>query len=477
VPLDDPIYPKPATGGTGTSTLPSFGGYTTPTGTPYAQPTQQPITGNNPYDPRGNPDQWTTQQGMGFTYGMDPMSRLLGLQLLGLQGDERMAGTLLQNQIAQANSLRDFNTNALSTQYGFDARTLAENQYRDVDLKRQQEAQALRNVLAGLGSQYSNIARLDVHAGDVYGNQQQDLASLLARLNRERTSSWTGANENLALAGQRRDLGSQVNLAGFNQNSRANNSNATAAGSMLSAGYRDSRNELANQLNLADRDVSLQYQGASNTYDQSLRDIQNRFSAGVDSYDSGQRDAALGYKKSLGDNAFQREQLRLDEDARKAQNKQVNAMLDSVAREYGIKRENLSFTLQNGIDRLGIDLQQTLAGLARDFNSENAQRRAQAQMLAGQIMEMGQLSGQKPSTPPMIPSQSAVPSANLENTVARLPLIPDNWLSVDQGVTATRSRTSTKPIEQFNQELNNFTPGFFSTDPDWQAEARRRGLI
>lgn len=466
----------------------------TPYGVPYNSP-QYPTAPTNNL-PSGMPwyQQVTTIPRTGTTTtstsSLDPYTQLLMQQLRSTIGGYGTDALSYANQVNQANALRDFNANALNTQYGFDAATLAENRFRDVDLKRQQEAQALANALAGYGIEYRNYARLDDLAGQAFGNQQADLGQLLARLNRERGTAWTGANENLNLAGTRKDIGLENNLAGYNADQRQAQSQATARGAMLSSGYRDLKNELRTALNLADRGVQAQYTGAVNQYDQAIRNIQDQFAAGMDTYNTGQRDAMLNYNTRLGDTAYQRDKTLLDEKQTKEQNQQVNAMLDSIAREYGIKSENLKFTLQNGIDRLGIDLESTLTALASDFNSTNAQRRAQAQTLAAQILQMGQLTNQQqPQMPSLTTTSQQTQTQSPTLTQIRNALgigdinftgkwyDPRTWLNydVDNGVRTTASRTMTEQeLRDLDRRISNFEQGTFSTDPAWQAEYQRR---
>ena len=345
----------------------------------------------------------------GFGAGSsDPLTALLQQQLNMNRADSQVAGQFLATDTALANALYGHNVTGLRDQYGFDAGFLTNAAYRDVDLARQQAANEFNAGQRNVGLEFGNLARLAGLADSQLGNQYQTLEDLLGRTGIERTNAIEALNRNFNLAGDRYELGLGENRTAYNASDRRAVSDQTVRGSSLSAGARRSRDELVQQLNLANKGEELTYKGAEDDFDTGLSAADLRYRTGVDTYNAGMRNAELDFESSTGDLRHRGDQLRNQRDDAKANFDLRSKMIDSIADDYGIRADELKSTLNRGIDRLGIDLQSTLNQLAKDFQSSDVQRRANANAIMQQLIMAGQTGGGQQA--PRVPSSGMTPA-------------------------------------------------------------------
>lgn len=389
------------------NTPPAFGG------SPYTSPYQAPASGQPNYAiPGGNMTQFQGQWNTG-----DPLTALLRSQL----SDNTMQGTDASRRLTQdtglANALYGNQADYLNDQYGFDVGYMNNDYYRQVTLGKLGNDQDLAWRLANNALTLGDAARLDKLAGRQYNLNMDTADAGLARTNQGATNDYNRLVKGLGLASDVYDLGRDKNKSAFGASSRRAISDATRTGSSLSSGYRDVRHELADQLNQSDRGTELQFKGERNAFDAGIDTMNLNRQTGVDKYNTDTGQAGINLDRSLGEQQQTRDRAKLDADKARADHDLQDKMLGSVAKDFGIKADDLKSTLSNGIDRLGIDLQQTLSGLAADFASDSAQRRANANAIMAQLIQVGQLNAVKPAaTPAPQPTGSSTAAGQVPGT-------------------------------------------------------------
>lgn len=319
----------------------------------------------------------------------NPLTSLLEQQLRAITAGGELDRESFLSRIANANALNRLGVDQLNQQYGFDAARLANDRFRNVDLARQGIADQARADRAGYGAFLADLARQLGLAQDAFGLARRNAQADIGFAHRTLGSQIQGTNAARGLA-ERGLLGQRdQNQLAFRSANRGLQSDATARGGGLSAGFRDDRADLTRSRNLADREAQL-------GFDRSITGIESQERAnqiGFDERVAGARQradaAGLTLRSTTGDIDFRRGEAGRSFDAAEADRRRARAMIDSVAKDYGIRAEELSATLATGIQRLGIDLNDTIDQLTAGFNASDAARRAQAQSVMQAIISAG----------------------------------------------------------------------------------------
>lgn len=290
--------------------------------------------------------------------------------------------------------------------YATDRALLGERQYRDVDLARNNNAIDMNynGVMRGVLDERRGIR------GDVFSNQQGYLNDQTGFLNQSRQNAYSRFGSNDAFLGQQsKDLMAQYGFAGrqFDQDiqgafaqrdtqRRGATSDATARGAFGSAGFGDNIQDIQGQYDRSKDAATLGLDQATQGIDERDRAIGNdranlRFNytdttIGFDrdqrGIDKGHQDNKTGYQDDLA--TFRGQYAANDRDRGQLQN--VNKGLDSLAREYGIKGQDLKNQLDASITKMGLDLNETMTSLEQMLNSGNAQLQAQGMSFMQQMM-------------------------------------------------------------------------------------------
>ena len=300
----------------------------------------------------------------------------------------------------------DLGYDQLEQGYHTDRALLGERQYRDVDLAR-------RDNSAGLLNNANQRGVLDERRGirgTMFQNQQDYLNDQAGFLNRSQDNAYGRFQSNDAYLGQQgRDLMAQYGFAGreFAQNQegafanretqkRGATSDAAARGAFGSAGFGDNIQDIYGQYGRAMDENTLQLDRTNQSIDERDRAIGNdranlRFNytdttIGFDrdkrGLEKGHADNKTGYQDDLA--SFRGQYSSNDYERSRLQN--VDAGLDSLAREYGIKKQDLRNQFDNAVTKMGLDLNETMSSLEQMLNSGNAQLQAQGMSFMQQMM-------------------------------------------------------------------------------------------
>lgn len=391
-------------------------------GTMSAYGTGQYVSGSEPQGPNsGYSSSYNPQSGSGSTG--DPYLDFLRAMGVGYQGDQSAAGQGFDLQNMLAGGYRDLGVNQLNQQYGFDRARAGEHEYRDVDLKRLESDRAKQLLDEQLGADNANYQALAGFAGRGLGNTMGYLNEQGGFNQRDLQQAVDYLAQQGGFAGQALDLlrGGNETQRGFvgraqqgantrtqmarDEAGRAARGDQATRGSSLSQGAMAKRGELDKQLAAGFSDSQLTSDNAMAGLAQSDRTGELNYNEKIAGYNNQGANARLGYDEkaaSLG-NQGANAQLGYDEtisgidyDAGNTQRgydkdvgaiKDNNAYLDSVAREYGIGRDEMAASLKNGVEKLGLDYNQTLATIAQARGSSDAQFRAAGLALEQQALD------------------------------------------------------------------------------------------
>lgn len=321
-------------------------------------------------------------------------------------------GDLLQNQydsgVGFADARRAMAEEQLTQGAYLDRAMLDQRQYRDVDLARaDNSAGLLHNAnMRGVLDERRGIR------GDVFRNQQDYLNQQAGFINRAQDTAFNRFGTNDAYLGQQaKDLMAQY---GFNARSydqdiqsafaqrntqeRGARSDAAARGAASSAGFRDNLSDIYGQYQRGVSAADLTLDRGNQAVDERDRAIGNdranlRFNyadtvLGFDkdkaSLDKAHKDNLTGYRDDLA--TFRGQYSANDYERARMQN--VNKGLDSLAKEYGLKKQDIENQLKNAVDGLNLDYNEVVSQLGDALNSGNAQLAAQAMNFMRQMTAM-----------------------------------------------------------------------------------------
>lgn len=316
----------------------------------------------------------------------------------------------LQNRynlgVGEAGALRDLNRSILDQGLNTDLGLLGEREYRDVDLARER----LAGQQMDLGTYMDILAQRKGIRRDQFVTDRDYYTALNGLLGQERGLAYNQfqsndqyaagrAQDNLAQYGfAARDYATDMagNALSRDTSRRAATSDAAARGAFGSSGFRDNISDIAEQFGLnADQaqlaldranqqigeqdraigndrsNLAFGYQGRVIGFDRDAAGLTRAAATNYHSY----RDDLQGFRKQETDLAAQGRDLA-----------QTGKALDSLAREYGIKREDIQNQFQNSVTKMGLDYNSTLNQLNDMLASGNAELIARGMNFLTQLM-------------------------------------------------------------------------------------------
>lgn len=271
----------------------------------------------------------------------------------------------------------------LANDYWFNAARQGQQQYRDVDLAR------FRND--------NNIEQARRVYGTSRGTALADYGTTRGRLD----ANFRGDNRDFStldgFLGQQRDftgkqfgLARQGNQLQFDQASRGARDQAASSGSATSTGYGDTRSELARQLGLADGGARLTRDRDYAGNDKDRADLGSARTRTGDLY-------ANDTQGALNDRDFAIQRADNTLFGANADYKYNTAAIDSVAKEFGLSRQEMESAFNLGMDRLGLDFGTTMKRITEAQQSNNTARKAAGDALLAEVLFAAQSGGGAPS--------------------------------------------------------------------------------
>jgi len=342
-----------------------------------------------------------------------------------LQGQQNR-DDLISSQSAYQNNMRDqylqqYGTNMAMT-YELDA--LAREQMRqgyrtDKGILEQQKFRATElakaDNSAGLLHNSNMRGVLDTErglVGDEFSNRQNNLNNQTVNLNDTQRLSFDQYGVNDAFqAGRAQDLMAQYgfNARGFANEQeglfadratqmRANASNAAASGAFSSAGFGDNNQDILGQYSRGMDANTLSLDQRNQALDEQNRAIGNN----RENLSFGQQNAQIGFRQEGQNIDFQQDQNRLNTEGRynqltgqysandlqRSQLMSARKGIDSLAKEYGLRGQDLRNQLDNALTGMDIDVNQATIRLGEMLNSQNAQESAAAMQFMQQVASM-----------------------------------------------------------------------------------------
>jgi hypothetical protein len=287
---------------------------------------------------------------------------------------------------------------------------LAERRYRDVDLAGQDNRAGLLNN----SNQRDVLDQRRGIRGESFQQQQDFLNQQTGFVNDRATSAYNqfqstdqyGAQQSQDLMAQYgfagRQYGQEIQDAFANKatQTRAASSDAASRGAFGSAGYGDNVQDIAGQyqratdasslgldrtnegLDARDRDIGQQRKDLRIGYD----DQRTGFNQEVAGINDAQQRNNLGYRDDLA--SYQGQYS--TNDMQRTKLEAVDKGLASLAKEYGLKEQDMKNAFKNAMDKMGLDLTETNEQLAEMLNSGNAQLMAQATSFQQQAVALQQ---------------------------------------------------------------------------------------
>ena len=248
--------------------------------------------------------------------------------------------------------------------------------------------------------------------GQQFGDQQDYLNAQTGFLNDRQNNAFDrfGSNDQY-MAGQSQDLLAQYgfNARGYEQEvqgafadrntqQRASASNAAATGAFSSAGFGDNNEDIAGQyqrsvnasglgldrsneaLDVRDRGIGQDRANLAFNYG----DQQTGFASEAAGINNAQDRNRTGYESDLAN--FQGQYSANDRERNQLEN--VDKGLSSLAKEYGLREQDVRNQFENAVTGMGLDLQGTNQQLEQMLNSGNAALQAQALAFQQQMMAL-----------------------------------------------------------------------------------------
>lgn len=310
--------------------------------------------------------------------------------------------------LAMATGRTDFNQGVLRDSLSTDLGLLDQQRYRNVDLAR---------AGVGIDQNYLDTMRsVTQNQFGIQGEQHQGerdyINAMIGQLNERQRTAFDKYNVNDAYAAQQgvdnnRQLG--FNARGYEQDiqsafanrgtqQRMATSDAAARGAFGSAGFGDNIQDIYGQYDQARQAATLGLDQANQQVDERDRAIGNaRDNLGLDyrGQQTAFQEQQLGYGRAHMNNdtgyRMQGEQARgtlAGYDKQGAELQNVTKGLDSLAKEYGIKKQDLMNGFRNGVTKLNLDLADTQAQLEQMLSSGNAQLIQQGMNFMNQMVAL-----------------------------------------------------------------------------------------
>jgi hypothetical protein len=236
------------------------------------------------------------------------------------------------------------------------------------------------NANAGFDRAYlaNDRDRLNADYG-LYNAKNQNLGDQF-NISQRRFNDQLGQNQDRrGLAGRQFDLANtgannqyrsniDAALLQFDRTTRAQRSDATARGATLTPGFSADQSETGRARDLATRDAGFGRDqalgGAALTRDATMND--------------------LGYADRANQRAFDGDTSNYK--LAQEQQKRERSYLDNLARDYGVKAEQIEDALRRGAENLGMSWQETLSALAQDRSAAGNNYLASGQAATLQLL-------------------------------------------------------------------------------------------
>lgn len=308
--------------------------------------------------------------------------------------------------MASAQGRYDYGRGVLEQGAYTDRALLDQRQFRDVDLARQNTGidQNYLGTMRDVAGQQYGIAQ------QRFGDEQKHINDMIGQMNARQTTAFNRFNTNQAFLGQQAadnaqqygftsrafDQDVRGNMLQRETSKRAATSDAAARGAFGSAGFGDNIDDIMAQYGLSQEQAGLALDRANQQTDERDRGIGNdRKNLGFSYEDqqAGFREQGFGFDRAHQGNIrtaegdkqqFRGQMAGFDRDRDKLSN--VNAGLDSLAKEYGIKRGDIENQFKNAVTGMGLDFADTQTKLEQMMNSGNAALAQQAIAFQQQMM-------------------------------------------------------------------------------------------
>ena len=332
------------------------------------------------------------------------------MNTMSAYGDERMASRESNSVLdsAKAGELYTLALDELNQGFGVDMGLLGERRYRDVDLARNDNRNDIGylNTMRGITDQREGLTGQQFATDQDFNRQNYD------ELQTQKGTAYDRFMGNDAyMAGQAQDNASQYGFTArqydqdvqgaFSQRetqNRANMSAAAGAGAFGSAGTRDNRGDIMEQygqsLNSSGLTMDRQNQ-QTDEQDRAIGQSRNLNNLGYQDTQSGFRgqENQLQYQRTSQGNAYNQDlqgyaatRAGYNRDGSRLEN--VGKGLDSLAKEYGLKGQDIENQFQSAVTAAGMDLVEVNTSLERALASGNAADIQSATQFMYQMMSM-----------------------------------------------------------------------------------------
>lgn len=358
--------------------IPAYGppGPYQPNSTPAFSPNYQ-----GPYGPQGSPTSNVPSGG----YYFDGAGPAKDPNPQGLGGIQDLTTKYPANSVPgvpQDTTLRDYLAALLGRQAG-QYQTAADDSRLQADAVARITGISQGDLRSNTANQLQQLAEERVRNVEIaYGRTSDQWAA--ANRDWQQLQSYLGQQTGLASRtrssateyfGQQRGLASRAlglanDRAGFSRDTAIQDasSQSTAAGAYLSGAF-------TRPFDRAQQQYGFDTRGAQQANDSTLSSVSR-----------GERDTAIGYDRTLADidNARQTSYNQLTTKADET-NRQ-NAYISSLATSYGLRDEDMRNALEQGLRKLGLDSEASIARLTAAADANDAQAAAVASALAQQAV-------------------------------------------------------------------------------------------
>lgn len=308
--------------------------------------------------------------------------------------------------LGMAQARYDLGMDQLQSGLDIDLGILGQRRYRDVDLGRQDNAAALlhnSNMRGVLDTRRGLI-------GESFSTRQGYLNDQLGFIGDRQDLAYDRYQTNDAYLGQQakdlmaqygfasREYDTQIEEAFANRNTqqRAAVSDSAARGAFGSAGFGDNIQDIYGGYDRQTDRAGLQLDRTTQSIEERDKALGNQ----RDNLGFGYDEQVIGFNESIRNINNQHDQNRIgtqgayndltgqysanDLERTKLQN--VNKGLDSLAKEYGLREQDMRNQFNNAVDKMGLDLNETNQRLEQMLNSGNADIMAQGMNFMRQMM-------------------------------------------------------------------------------------------
>jgi hypothetical protein len=318
------------------------------------------------------------------------------------------AATSYQNQAGMATSLYELGLTEANQGFETDMGLLGERRYRDVDLARGNlgadqnyltNMRGITDARQGLrGEQYATDQGFNQQNWDELQTQKGTAYDRFMENDQYMGQQAIDNNQQYGFTGRQYEASVSDAFDQRNTQNRANLSASAGAGSFGSAGFMDNRDDIQGQYGSALTSAGLSMDRQNLQTDQADRafghgrELNKLGYADTESAFRGQQNQLQHQRTSQG-NAYNQDlqgfaatRAGYDRDGAKLEN--MGSSIDSLAREYGIKAQDIENQFQAAATKMGLDLNDVNRQLEEALASGDAQRMQQATNFQYQMMSM-----------------------------------------------------------------------------------------